>query len=93
MRNGPLGIDRVATKPATQLIMDAAIGHAGQRFAHDLERCFVLRRTPCLQAKFQLGRMWKLRRTTEASVFRVEALLERGQRLRRRMERQQTCAT
>ena len=41
MRDRPLRIDRVTAEAAAELVVDAAVGHARERRAHDPQRFFV----------------------------------------------------
>ena len=65
MRNRPLGVDAVAAKAATQLIVDAAFAHPLERDERDV--LFAL-----AQAELQIGRMREFRRAAETAERGIE---------------------
>src|SRR6202522_1640649 len=86
MRNHPLLVDRIAAKAAAELIVDASLGHAGERQARHVQGFEIRRGTrrrtvPVPQAALHAAGMGKFGCLAEAAEARVEGLLERGARL------------
>ena len=72
MRHEPLRVHRVAGKPATQVIVDAAGRHAVQRQPHHIERTLLTVSLPDANQKLQIHRMRKLRRLPKPAVRVIE---------------------
>ena len=81
VRNHPVLIDRVARKAATELIVNAAFGHARQRQRRHVQRMQIRfigagGRAPLTQQKREIHRMRKLRRDAEAAELGIEIFRE-----------------
>ena len=71
MRNDPALVDRVAVKPARQLVVNAAARHAFERVRVEFLGPHVVVPRGTVDQQVQRGRMRKLRRVAEAAIPRV----------------------
>src|SRR5689334_23264213 len=77
MRNEPLPVDRVAVKPAAQVIVHSAGCHCFQGVRHHLERFLITGSSILAQQVIEYNRAWKLGRGTEAAKLAVERAAQR----------------
>ena len=85
MRDRPSRVGAVAAESAAELIVDAALAHAQQRRFCHLARRTVAKSSVALQTEFQIARVRKFRRATEAAESGIEAFAQRSaQRIERR---------
>ena len=68
VRHQPFGIRRIAMKPATELIVDAAPGHLRTSVANNLERLLLAGAMKDPQQEFQGHRGRKLGRAAKAAI-------------------------
>ena len=77
VRNGPLGVDRVAAEAASELIVNAAVGHVVEGHAHDAKERLVAVARERAQAEVELERMRELGRSAESAVHGIERARKR----------------
>ena len=86
MRNRPLGVDAVPAEASTELIVDAAVGHALEGEAYLREGLGVAGARVLAQAEFEVRGMRKFGRGAESAMDRVEPPLQlRQHRIRGRL--------
>ena len=85
VRHAPRAVDRVAVKPAADVVAHATERHCTE-VPQDHLACVAIAGPGMLaEEKQQLGRPWKFRRIAEAAVPRIERLLELPHRGRKRI--------
>ena len=72
MRHQPDGVDGVAVKPAADLVVDSAAGHAVERALHHDRFSLAASALVLPQQELERGRLRKLRRAAESAVPGIE---------------------
>ena len=93
VRDHPVRVHRVAAEAATELVVEAALGHARQRERGHVQRLqvrmvAVRRRPPGAQQELEVHRVRELGRVAETAEPAVEVTLQRRSRLPERHARE-----